>query len=377
MNASGARTIHRALLRIALSAGHVFAWILVFQYFYAHYGTLAAGISSTLLTFALAQVTTILLTPWCASRLRHGFRRMLVYATLSLAVAFACLAATFSGYLGPISIGVLLFAVLMGAYRALYFTPYAVIETREAGKTTYLWEFAIAIAPALAGLLLREPTAAILLLSITSIVLLASLVPLARIPDIREAYAWSYRQTFHELFAPGRTRMLFEAIMAGVEGAALLILWPLLVFVLLGWSYVTLGAVLSAAFVLALFLRALFERPVSRISPSVAALVNASAWLLRLTVGGAVGVVLVDTYFYLGSQPRRRGLDMHAFEQMADNTTFVDEHTALKEIGLALGRLIVCLLAAALMAFFTIPMMFLIVFTLTAIAAASSVYLSR
>ncbi|HVU75437.1 MAG TPA: hypothetical protein VHD38_01190, partial [Candidatus Paceibacterota bacterium] len=67
MTASGARTIHRALLRIALSAGHVFAWILILQYFFVRYGTLEAGIISTLLTFALAQVVTVLLTPWCAS----------------------------------------------------------------------------------------------------------------------------------------------------------------------------------------------------------------------------------------------------------------------------------------------------------------------
>jgi hypothetical protein len=170
--------------------------------------------------------------------------------------------------------------------------------------------------------------------------------------------------------------MLSETLLAGVEGAALLILWPLLVFVLLNWSYTVLGFVLSGAFVLAFLLRAFFERPVSRISPALAALVNASAWIMRLTVGGAVGVVLVDTYFYIGSQPKRRGLDMHAFEQMADNTTFVDEHTALKEMGMALGRILICIISAILLSFLTIPLTFLIVFTLAAIAAASSVYLS-
>jgi hypothetical protein len=235
----------------------------------------------------------------------------------------------------------------------------------------------IALSPAAAGLLLREPTNAVLLFALAASAIAAAIIPLYGIPDIREAYQWGYRQTFHELFAPHRARMLFESFMAGIEGAALLILWPLLVFVLLGWSYATLGFVLSGAFVLAFFLRAIFERPVSRMSPSLAAMINASAWLLRLTVGGAIGVVLVDTYFYIGSQPKRRALDMHAFEQIADNTTYVDEHTALKEIGMALGRIVICLCTIALMAYLSIPMTFLVVFMLAALAAASSVYLSR
>jgi hypothetical protein len=377
MTASGARTIHRALLRAALSAGHVFAWIFVFQYFYIRYGSLAVGISSTLLTFALSQTVTVLLTPWCAQRLRFGFKRMLVYATLFLAAAFAVLAAAFSGSLGTMALGVACFALLIGGYRALYFTPYAVAESRETGKTTYLWELLVAFAPGAAGLLLMEPTSAVLLLGLVSALLVAAMLPLYRIPDIREGYSWGYLQTFHELFAPQRARMLFESLMEGAEGAALLILWPLLVFVLLGWSYLTLGLALSCTFVLAFLLRALFERSISRMNPGLSALINASAWLMRLGVGGPIGVVLVDTYFYIGSQPRRRGFDMHAFEQMADNTTYIDEHTALKEIGLALGRLLVCVLTAALLAFLSIPLTFLVVFTLIAIAAASSVYLSQ
>jgi hypothetical protein len=370
------RSLHRTLVRVALSAGHVFAWVFIFQYFYVRYGSLDAGLSSTLLTYALSQVTTVLLTPLFASFVRYGFKRLLIYSTLLLSTAFAVLAVSFAGYLGTVEWGIGLFAACLGLYRALYFVPYALSKELLPGRTNYFREFAVAFAPLVAGLALSAGPAALVALPASLAALLAlSILPLLTLPDVREVYSWGYRQTFHELFARSRVRTLLGTLMSGVEGAALLLLWPLLVFMLLNWSYTMLSFVLSSTFVLALVLRTLLARPVSRMSMPTAALVNASAWLMRLSVGGALGVVLVDTYFYVGSRPKRRSLDMHTLEQSADNSTYVDENTALKEMGLALGRTLLCLLAVVLLGLVSVPFTFLILFVLTALAAAYSVYL--
>lgn len=377
MKSSSGRALHRTLLRIALSAGHVFAWIFVFQFFYVRYGSLESGLVSILLTYALSQVITVLLTPLCAALVRYGFKRMLIYATLILAAGFAVLSASFGGYFASVGWGIGLFAACLGAYRALYFVPYALARELAPGETTYVREVIVALAPLAAGLALTSgPSMLIVLPALLAALLALSLVPLFSLPDARERYIWSYRETFHELFAPSRLRMLMGALTSGVEGAALLLLWPLLVFMLLNWSYPMLGVVLSSTFILALVLRAVFSRPVSRMSAVTAALVNASAWLMRLSVGGALGVVLVDTYFYVGSRPKRRSLDMQTLEQAADNSTYVDEHTALKEMGLALGRTLMCLIAVGLLSIVSVPFAFLILFVFTAFAAASSVYLN-
>jgi len=373
MTPHGSRVLHRALLRAALAAGHVFTWVFIFQYFNLVRGNLSEGIAATLLTFALTQLITVLLTPFFAREIRVGFKRLLIYGTLVLSLAFALLAAGFAGYLGSAALGVTLFALLSGVYRSMYRVPYALAKESTPGRIHYLWEVFIALAPAAAGfLLIGGPVATILLLSITALLTALSIVPLLPLPDIRESYAWGYRESFHELFSSDRRRMTFDSILAGIEGAALLILWPLLIFLLLQWSYAMLGIVLSATLLLALFLRRFFERRLTHLSSAVTALINASSWIMRLSVAGAVGVVLVDTYFYLGSGHKRRGIDFQTFEQAADNATHVDEYTALKEMGMGIGRIIVCLVTAGLAAYFSVALTFTLVFITVALVAAYS-----
>ncbi|MBI2030540.1 hypothetical protein HYT05_02875, partial [Candidatus Kaiserbacteria bacterium] len=73
-------------------------------------------------------------------------------------------------------------------------------------------------------------------------------------------------------------------------------------------------------------------------------------------------------------------MDQPAFEQAADGGSFVDEYTALKEIGLGFGRVAICIIAAVLSILFSISISFLGSFLLVALAAGISVwfaYLSR
>ncbi len=374
----GARKLHRFLMRASLSLGGVFAWVFIFQYFYVLQGSLARGLVSVLLTYALAQLVTVLLTPWCAGRIRFGLRRMLVYSILLLGAAFAVLAASFASYLGNLGWGIGLFAVLMGAHRALYWMPYELSREKEPARVRYGSELLIALIPLLGGLALTSsPIAPVPLLGVAAYIAFLSLIPLWRMQERYEGFAWGYRRTFHELFAPGFARITYSALLQGIEGAALLLLWPLLIFMLLQWSYPMLGVVLTATFILTLLLRRILARPLARLSTPLSALLVASAWLMRLGVGGAVGVVLVDTYSYVGSRRNSRSLDVHAFEQSADNTTYVDEYTALKEMGLAIGRALLCGLAAVLLSIFSVAFSFVLVFMLVAICAAASVYLSR
>jgi hypothetical protein len=374
----GSRIWHRTLLRIALSGVQVFAWIFIFQYFYVRSHSIAEAVSSLALTFALTHVVVILLTPWSARRLRHGFKRLMVYALLSLAAAFTVLAASFAGYLGPIGWGVGFFAVLLGMYRALYWVPYEVAREATPTRRVAYSEYLVAIVPAAAGLFLTSTIyAPVALLAIGAAGVALSLIPLLGMADVHEGYAWRYRESFHELLSKSHRRLLLESMTSGIEMATLLLLWPLVIFLVLGWSYPMLGIVLSLTYIVALILRAVLRRPLKAATMPIRALLAASAWIMRLAVGGAVGVVLVDTYFYVGSRATSRGVDMSAHEHSADNNTYVDEYTALKEMGMALGRIIMCLLVAVLAVSFSLPIAFTIAFICAAFAAAAAVYLSQ
>ncbi len=378
MQASTGRIWHRTILRIALSSAQVFAWIFIFQFFYVRAGSVPGAVASLALTFALTHVIIALLSPLAAQRVRRGFKRLMVYGVLSLAAAFSILAAAFAGYLGDIAWGVALFALLVGVYRAIYWVPYEVAHEATPARRPVWTELLVALAPAVAGLALTvSPIAPVALLSAAAGITLLSLLPLVRMRDVHEGFAWGYRQTFHQLFAPERRRVLLESVANGVEMAALLLLWPLVVFLLLHWSYPMLGIVLTVTYIVAIALRRVFQKPLALVSMPIRALLAASAWILRLTVGGAVGVVLVDTYFYVGSRASARGIDMSTYEHAADNNTFVDEYTALKEIGMAIGRIAICLVVAMLASAVSLTLTFIAAFLIAAAAAALSVYLAQ
>lgn len=372
-------TAHRFFLRAALSGVGVFAWVFLFQYFYLIGGDLSRAFAQSAFLYALAAITTCLVTPLSARMLRKGVRRALLFATLLAASAFVFLGAVFGGYwAGNTVLAIIFFAILMGTYRALYWLPYEVESSAE--KKSYyslVSELTLALAPALGGIFIAwNSFAPISILYVGALLLLMSAIPVFFLRDVHEHFSWGYRETFHELLAAKHRRILARGLLEGISGAALVFFWPLAIFFISGWSYSVLGIVLSLTFLVAILLRApirallhLFGLKHSRV---MAVTLAVTPWFFRVLIGSPLGVILVDSYFYT-TAPRRFGIDPLAFEQVSDGGSFLDEYTALKEIALSLGRVSVCVLGAGAVLLSSLPVALLMIFIT---AAASSVALT-
>ncbi|MBI5469763.1 hypothetical protein HY968_00365 [Candidatus Kaiserbacteria bacterium] len=369
---------HRFLMRAALAASGSFAWVFAFVLFTQLDGTAASAFARVLLLYALVQVITTLATPYFAARVRHGVRRLLIWGTVVLSIALTIWGAALTRYFGvSISIGVVGFAVALGLYRAMYWIPYAVEKERLAVHSVrnVPIELFIAFMPAIAGVSIgQDPLAPASLMFGMASVLLVSLLPLMHIKETYERYIWKYRQTFGELMEKRYRPFVVSGVLDGIQGASLLLIWPLAIFMLVGHSYAVLGLVLTATLLLSIPVRALGTRIHG--SSSVHAAFAASSWVLRLIVATPVGIVLVDTYSSL-ALPRNQSLDRYALEQAADNGTYVDELTALKEISLAIGRLFLCVCAAAISTLISLPVGIMSAFLMAGLAAAYSIFLAK
>ena len=175
---AAALSAHRFLLRASLTGVHIFAWIFVVQFNLGLTDDLGIAVSRTLFLYALAQVVTILLTPYAARSLSQGTRRLSFYAVLFLATAFALLAATLSHQVAWLdSVGGVLFALFMGAYRALYWVPYRVEEHVYRPKaSTVPEELFLASVPALVGIILMSTASGVAVLCAGAIIALMSLL---------------------------------------------------------------------------------------------------------------------------------------------------------------------------------------------------------
>ncbi len=370
---------HRFLFRLALAGVHVFAWVFIFNYFYFVEQDLARALARAALLYALSYTVVCLVTPLSARLLRGGARRVLIFGALLAAVALVVLGAGLSGFWGGeyAPLAVIGFALALGVYRALYWVPYEVEASAQARARSSLFrEFFVALAPALCGIFIAaSPSAPLTLLFMGAGVMALSLLPLYYLRDVHESYSWGYRETFQELLMLQHRPVVVHAFLEGISGAALLFFWPLAIFLITNWSYGMLGLVLSIPFLMALFLRApvraltrrarLYESRLTKIVFAV------SPWLFRLLVATPLSIVLVDSYFYT-TTPRRLGIDPFAFEQFTDGGSLMDEHTALKEIAQALGKIAVCGVGAFGALLLSVPLAFVAVFLLAALASAAS-----
>src|SRR3989338_5214967 len=357
--------LHRFLLRFALAGANVFAWIFIFQFFYLIEPDIGHALARVALLYALSQVITCLLTPYAVQTLRDGARPLLLIAVLFASSALVLLGGTFAAYWNAsyASVGIAAYAIALGAYRAFYFVPYE-IEVRGNAKRprsrSAASELLIALAPFIAGIFIVSTThGPVWVLYIAAGLIALSAIPLLYLRDIHEGFTWGYRETFERLFLPSHRPLLREAIMEGISGAALLLFWPIAVFLIAGWSYGMLGFILTLTFLVAILSRTLVRKGVRRAglhqSRPLNVIFAATPLLFRMLVGTPLGVVVVDSYFFT-TTPRRTGLDPLTFEQFADAGTYVDEYTALKEMALALGKTAACILGAILALLASVPL---------------------
>ncbi len=364
-------------MRLGLSSAHIFSWIFIFQYFLL-FDTAANALGRVTLLYALTYIIQCLATPYAAKLLRSGLKRALTFATTTVAIAFIILGALFTGAFGYPDIGIVLFAILIGIYRALYWIPYALASSSVSrGAPPVFRELLIALAPLIAGFAIAySPASAVSVLMLAGIFILLSNLPLLRMEEVYENYSWGYRETFVRLIAPENRSVLLHGVLDGVVGASLLFLWPLAIFDILEGSYALLGIVLTITFLFTILMRKIVRGGLKYMRLHESKLLHTlfllSPWVLRTLVATPLGIVLVDTYFYT-TAPARQGMDPFAFEQSVDGGTFLDEFTALKEMAQALGRIGVCFIAGIFAYTTSYAFAFIAVF---AVAALVSIFVA-
>ena len=375
--------IHRVVFRLALAAGNVLAWVVAFRMFFSATRDLELSLAATACLYVLSHLVTFFVTPLTGRALRFGVRRALILGTLVAAFSFGLLATLFlDPYTGDRMFYMLAtFAILNGIYRAIYWIPYKAAETDiERHPGILIRESLVALMPALGGFVLSDNAPFILFASISASMLLSSFA-LARMREKYETFEWSYGETVHELFKRSNNLAVGLFILDGIQGAVLLLIWPLAAFLILGQSFVNLGAVLTATLCVAFLGRYLVRNALKKMrlhkSPSVLAVTVFSTWIARLAVGTPVQILTIDVLYNSGSSPRRFSIDSYAGEQAADGGHYVDEYTAIKEMGLCLGRMAVTLLFVVLLLTTAESLAFAAAILTAAIAAAWSVFLSH
>ncbi|HEY4527325.1 MAG TPA: hypothetical protein VJK53_05795 [Candidatus Paceibacterota bacterium] len=294
-DAAFALVLHRFFVRFANTAVSAFVWIILFLYFADIEPSLVHAVIRTFLLYALAQTVTILAAPLALRMIRGNMLRGLVYGTIFSVAALAYMGALTSDVFPQ---GAAVVGILLGLYRAFYRAPYE-LEHRAAlpqGGPLFAAELFLGLTPFLAGLSVAMGIWYPHLFFVAAAINALALIPLLFTLNVHETYSWGYRQAFAELIANKNQPLVVSGVLAGAGGALLFLIWPILLYFELSPKPLVLGAAFSAALLMVLIIRSRHAR------------------------------VLID--------------------QHADGATYIDEYTVLKEMALAIGRLVISLCAA-------------------------------
>ena len=365
---------HRTLLRVGISLAGSFAWIFLLSYYTLLSGSIAHSIIAVMILYSLAQFVSLLMTPFSASHLRRGVKQAMIFGALCAGAAFIVLGSTFVGmFHSPIGWGTVFFAILLGLYRAFYWIPYRLQRGQDMRDPSMWFELVIASMPLFAGI-----TATTVYLGPERVLwgagafAIVSVLPALFIRDHSERFSWHYFETFQRFFSVAHRQASLRAIAEGIQSAALYLVWPIALFLILGRSYLIVGLVMSISLLIVLVLRDWYrkaKRSLGIHSPYTEATIAASAWAFRLTVAGPVGAVIADSYAYVSAPQGTADSEILSFDHAADRGSYIDEYTTLNEIGLAIGRIAMCVVGG-IFAFFMQPWIALTFLILIAAFAA-------
>ncbi len=374
---------HRLLLRSALAFAGVFAWLILFQYFYSFPFSLERALGATALTYLVAQIVIGVFTP-LAMRLieTRGAKHLMVGGSFFVALAFIALAGLLLNSNEPAA-GAAAFAVIYGLSRVFYTTPYALIEASSKGSFLrgYL-EIVLAVLPVVAGAALSlSAVGAPLILFGGALFAIAATIPALFLSNQKEKFSWSARYAYRQILRSKNSALVGHAFLEGIRAAVLFLVWPLVIFFVLAWSHFLTGLVLSLSFIAIIALRRYAKNFFSffRIHESlpVQLAIVISGWTLRLASGSVAALVVADVYASL--HPGRTGVvtDPATLESGSDRGAFLDEYTALKEMALALGRATLALALFLLSWVASTPIALALALALGGCVAALSIILAR
>ncbi len=368
---------NRTLMRFAFGLLGVFMPV----FFYTAFDN---NLAPVVAIFTALSAFYVLIVPFSARLLA----RMGVRALMLVGVAFATVSIVplYFFDINPLY-ATAWFVALTVLYRVLYWVPYHVDfslllhkDKSHAGRSMALLSniasLVLLVVPVIGGLII-DSVGFQSVFAGAIVVMLIALMPLFFTHTAYERYSWGFMDTFENLFAKRNRRLLLAHAAAGAEGAVIAVFWPLYLFSVVDGNYTALGTITAATMLVVMLLRSftgkLFDKlgPKKMLTASIAFVTT--GWIAKIFVATPFQAFSIHTYHDVGRKINTTIFDTTTYEQAADNGRFVDEYTALKEIAMHIGRVVMFLVVGASLVFFDMR----IAFALAAICALAMILLSE
>ncbi len=362
----------RAIIYIAIGFFGLFLPIFLYK-------TTGENLVAVVVFFLVTSLLYAIILPAAMQVINHtGLKRALIFGTLMGA-----------GYLGTLGlmteqnwmIVLPLTAVGLVIFRLAYWVPYHTdfaeftSETsrgREISMQESTRSFIGIFTPLIAGAIIAQFGFGVLFLIVVILYVIA-VFPLLSIPKVNETYQWSYKQTWQHFIEKDRRNMILAYIANGAETGVGMVIWPIFLYILLDGKYFEIGAlsavIVASTIILQLWVGKWADKMSKEKLLHIGSTLYAFGWIIKIFIATAFQIFLVDAYHRIMRIFMNTPFQAMTYDIAADEGHYIDEFTALKEIAVHVGRVLVFGLIIFLFAIVKLPLEW--IFAVAAVAAVS------
>lgn len=301
---------------------------------------------------------------------RYGFRRALQTSTF-LGAGYYLLLYFINSQNAKFILPLMVLAI--ATWRIFYWVPYHVDFTKFSGKRNKgrgvgLMEATLGIigviTPILAGFIITRFSYDVLFFLGVFLYLL-SLIPFLTIPHTKEKFSWNLKKTWQQFFKKEHQKTLVSFVAIGAETSIGGIVWPIFILLLLKGDLLKVGMISTLVVGVTVVLQVSIGKIIDKKWKKkrvlkYGSLFCALGWLLKIFIGTSFQLFLIDSFHKLTNVFFKVPFDSVTYEIAADQGHYMDEFTVLKEMSIALGRVLACSAIVIGATFFSLEWLFLL-----------------
>jgi len=328
-------------------------------FLYQKYGSINAVLIFFLISYLLG---FLLAAPGAMISSRINFRRALIISVFGGTLYY--LALYFFDQSLMLFSGLAILAINFDCM--LYWVPYHsdfanFTNRKNRGRTiAYLASVASLIAivvPVFSGFVITKYGFEVIFLMVI-VVYLSSVIPFFFLPPISEQYSFTYRETFKYLFHPRDRKILLSYMAEGIDSIIGLAVWPIFIWEILKGNYEAMGIISSSVVLFTVVIRLIVGKYTDKFDRKkmikFGSVLYSLGWIAKIFVQTGFQIFITSTYHNFAAVAMKTPFDALTYDKASDSGRFVDEFTVLREMALALGRVVGLILALVLFNFFNI-----------------------
>ena len=309
-----------------------------------------------LMWYLLSNLIYIFAVAHSARLLHHiGFKLSLQISTLFGALIYACFYIASPEnvhYIIPISL------ISLVIWKMLFWLPYhiefvAVTDRKNRGRQMGIILATAGllgiVTPIISGYVISKFTIDILFI-VASILFLGAAIPYNFIPDSKQTFEWTYRETWVQFFSKKNRPLVLSVMGQGAEVIIGALIWPIFIFQLLDGNYFEVGAlstlIVGVTVILQLGTGDIIDKHAKKEKViRIASILYAIGWIIKIFVVTGFHIFAIGIYHNAMSVFTKTPFNTLIYDITADQGRYIDEFTTIKEMSICAGKSIAILLA--------------------------------